>query len=890
MNERLLDRLGDLVQVRREERVHAGYFFIFYLIVGTGLAIGHGTADALFFKRYGVEYLPAVFVAHAVVLFVTTLLYAAIADRIAAERLFQYMIVALIGALAASWLLMAFPLSALIYPAYYLLYEIASDLLVLHIGVYIAQNFETQQAKRLTPVIFAGAQLGTIIGGLLLALVAPRLGVANMIGIWIGLAVTGVFFLVHRHRHYGPSPHFRPGRKGAIGVTHLVGQIGQGLRFAQRSELMRWTSLALVFTVATFYITTFAVSRIYASAFETEQRLTAFFGWLTIATGGSALLLQLFVTGRLLKRVGVGGVNLIFPSSTMASMVMLLVSSTVPAALVASLNKDALMRAFRNPVRNLLFNAIPFNMQGRARAVATGLVLPSALVLTGGFLMMFSESTSSGMFLVVGLVAAIIHLGCNFMANRAYAKGILENLRERLYVGGSGIDEMITAAGPQGMEVIRRGVAQQDDDIAIASAQVMARRFPQQAVDAIFERMSGAPVATCDRLVRLMPLADSPDFRSRLRAMLALADGHLRGTILESLFAIRDPGVRDSVESLLVSTNPRLRSVGVYGVCQFGITQLEAPARESLRELLLSDSPSQVVPALNQLARCPDAQLESELMRLLVHPNRRIWCAALEALVAWPDRHFPGLGIILAQRCRDPDVAVRRLAIGAIRLLPAGDRGDFWNAALDDRDSGVRDLAAAACMASSEDEVESIAAWLRSAQGSPRSGAAMLSRLIAFHPPRELLIGVAMSLARQAREYVRMRTRLTISSRAESHPSNVGEILKMALLERAQDLFDLALTAAGAVDDAHSASLIRAGLRSRDRRHIASAREALHHFGVREVAMELDTVLEAIDAPAKLPVPGDDFNDDLDLLSATGDPWLRECVFHFRGAMQQEAA
>jgi len=49
----LRNRVGRLLLVQEAELPRASYFFLFCLIIGMGLALGRGTSDALFFKRYG---------------------------------------------------------------------------------------------------------------------------------------------------------------------------------------------------------------------------------------------------------------------------------------------------------------------------------------------------------------------------------------------------------------------------------------------------------------------------------------------------------------------------------------------------------------------------------------------------------------------------------------------------------------------------------------------------------------------------------------------------------------------------------------------------------------------------------------------------------------------
>lgn len=161
---------------------------------------------------------------------------------------------ALVVLLAASWALMTFSDLNAVYPFYFLVYELASELLLLHATLYMSQNFETQELKRLSPLIFAGAQFGTVVGGLFLALAAKPLGVANILIVWCLLLAAAMVMILRRHRYAGISPYFRPGRKGRGGFGQAMEQVVQGLKFSGRSELVRASSFALFFMVMAFFI------------------------------------------------------------------------------------------------------------------------------------------------------------------------------------------------------------------------------------------------------------------------------------------------------------------------------------------------------------------------------------------------------------------------------------------------------------------------------------------------------------------------------------------------------------------------------------------------------------------------------------------------------------
>jgi len=887
----LRNRVGRLLLVQDAELPRASYFFLFCLIIGMGLALGRGTSDALFFKRYGFEYLPVVYLIHALSLVVTTTAYAAFVDRLPAERLFRIMLATLTVLLVAHWSAIVLLEAAIVYPLYYLLYEVASDLLMLHVGIYLAQNFDTQQAKRLTSLIFAGAQIGIIGGGMILVFGTHALGVPNLLLLWGALTLAALGLMEWQHRIKGISPHFRPGRKGPGGVAQAVTQIAQGLKFARCSPLLRWSSAALFFTVFAFYITTYSVNRIYAETFTTEESLTAFFGWLTIVTGALAILLQLLLTNRLLQRLGVRGVNLIFPVSTLASLVWLLAAYSLPAAVFGSVNKDSLMKAFRNPVRNLLFNALPGRMQGRARAFASGVVLPVALALTAGVLLITQSLVSPLYFLFAGFVAAVLYLLCNLQANRAYADGILQLLRNRLYVRDDG-SGMPTRVHIETQEALRRHVAHGDDEMAIACAAKLAEQNPRIAMEQILARLSTASPSTQDRLLKQLLRLDPAQSCYSLRRVLDQADEHLRGTFFERLFSTRDPRARSDVEALLDSENPRLAALGIYGVRQYQLVHAQARADEKLTALLSADDQGALIAALEQIARQPVLQYETDLLHLAQHVEPRVRATALTILATWPNHGMPELTQILAGRSRDEYLDVRRAAARCYRWLAPPELQRLCFLAIEDTDPVIRDRAACALLACGGVAADELILWLQGCQGSPRAQATVLDVLLRHDPSRAMLERIALCKVQQARNYAQLR--LDLENVIGTGFDPVGrELLAIVLTERAQQGVDLALAAISRVEGPGVVSLIRAGLHSGDRRDIASACEALRHLDNHSLARLITDALEDIEHSN---VRAGHWRESgatavsLSALARSGDPWLCAVVERTQSPVAAEAA
>jgi ATP/ADP translocase len=406
----MIARVSRILLIKPAERGLVGYFLVLFFLLGAGMALGRGSTDALFLKRYGIEYLPVMYIILSVMLMTVSIVYAAFSDLLPAERFFKILYSILIVVLVCNWVLMSFSGADIAYPIYFLVYEIASEILLVHATLYMGQNFETLQSKRLFPLIFAGMQIGTIAGGIFLASTVAFFGVQNMLLAWGGILALSITLIAMHHKRHGLSPYYRSSSKHKARIKQASDQMLQGVKFVKQSDLLRSLSIALFFMVITFYVLCYSVNRVYTNVFQTEESLTSFYGVLTAFNSTLALAMQIFLTNRVLRRFGVKRTNMFFPLCTAFSYVGLMFSFTLPFALIGSFNKDAIMPAFRNPVRNLFFNALPNYMQGRARAMSIALVLPLALAVTGGLLLLAQLVEDPKVILAVGATSTLAYL------------------------------------------------------------------------------------------------------------------------------------------------------------------------------------------------------------------------------------------------------------------------------------------------------------------------------------------------------------------------------------------------------------------------------------------------------------------------------------------------
>ena len=870
--------MAKLLLVRRNEWPKLSYFFLLFLVISAGLAIGRGTADALFLKRFGIQYLPVMYLALGVLMALISTVYAAYADRMAPERAFYALLGALAVVLVGNWYLMTRPDDNLAYPLYYLVFEISSEVLLMHATLYFSANFDAEQSKRLLPMTLAGLQLGEIAGGLALT-TTKVIGVQGLVLVWSALSVIAVVIVVARHRSVGVSPFFHPGRRGG-GFTRTIEQVTQGLKFTRRSPLLLHSSLAVFFMVVALYSLGYAAYAVYNESFQTEAELSWLFGVLTITSSTITLFVQLFFTGWLLNRFGVRAMNLVFPITTLASFAALIASFKLPSAIASTLNRRILLPGIRNPSRTLLFDALPDYMQGRARALSLALVLPAGYLFVGFALQALKEYHAPISYLVAGTTAGVLYMFFSLKTNRAYVEALLATLKERLFLPSEGLGTAGTVASPELFERLVEGVRHNDEQICLTYARMLVSHFPQQSEDIILERMRVASAPACDQLLHLVgPLLSEQTMR-RLEADRKQGDAHEQATVFSIRFEARDPAAQPLVQRCLVSENPRIIACGILGVFRYGMEAHRADALARWQSMLTDARKETVFAGLDlgrKLAMPPE--FVARLTSLLEHPEigvRKATLGALRRSELKPDAQLMPALETLAQSA---DPAMRVEAVECFRLLPPAERERLCAAALVDAHPTVVEAALRVLEESFEDVHERLFKWLAEASAPPRQQQLVLHYLSRHAAPRQPFEDYA---ARKLQEAAEIAQALRVLEADKTRSDAAFNLVRIVLGERFGQTLEVALQAMENLGDSFSIRIISTALKSKDPRQVARAREALSNIANSRLGDQLGQLLAGASGgePAS---QASAFKGGAEVLAwccGHVDRWLRECAEH----------
>ncbi|MEA3341806.1 MAG: Npt1/Npt2 family nucleotide transporter, partial [Chloroflexota bacterium] len=322
-------------------------------------------------------------------------------------------------------------LSGIAYPLLYMLSIVVRQTFNLQWWTYVNSFYDTRSAKRIIPVLATAARVGIIVAGqtipFLNAVISPN---RNIILLWLGalLLVALAAWL---------APRLFRGNKGASTTlnskrTSFTQNLRAGYRYVSQSPFLRWMALSTLFMMLLFALLEYYTSYIFVQSgdFGSGGELSSFLGRMSSWASLILLPFQLFLLSRLVGRMGLGNANLIFPTGTLAICGALVGWPQVSTSALGYLDRKVFRSVFRNPPDNLLYNAVPLRVKGRARAFIGGLIAPIG-ALAGGGLLLLLPLVSVEWFLPALIGASTVaYIISAFVVRRRYSQALITMLEQ----------------------------------------------------------------------------------------------------------------------------------------------------------------------------------------------------------------------------------------------------------------------------------------------------------------------------------------------------------------------------------------------------------------------------------------------------------------------------
>src|SRR5258706_5813225 len=190
----MLNRLSTFLKVRADEGRLVILVACLFACIQAGQGLGDNAASALFLLRFGVDFLPYMYIAAGVLTFIITMAYSAGLGRFEKGRFFLLIIAAfaVLLIIERAAILLAFPI---LYPVIWLTITGMGGILGTFVWNLAGEVCDARQAKRLFALFTSAGILGSVIGNAVTGLIARLLGTDNLLLLYaallgVALAVT----------------------------------------------------------------------------------------------------------------------------------------------------------------------------------------------------------------------------------------------------------------------------------------------------------------------------------------------------------------------------------------------------------------------------------------------------------------------------------------------------------------------------------------------------------------------------------------------------------------------------------------------------------------------------------------------------------------------------
>lgn len=871
----LLRIMETLFPVQRHEWPKVFMLLSVATLLGIGSSASRAASEALFLTTFGVEFLPYVQLANPILVLVSTTLYGAFASRISNDNMMIYTALLPIPIILLMRFLMVFDLLGV----YFVLFAFVlayGAVLTTSWAVYLPGHYDVQEAKRLLPFINSGLLIGTVLGGVGVALCVPVIGTINVLFIWVGtllamiIAVQGVARLftplragARKVKPNGP----KPGQKPSV-----LGNLRDGIVYSRSSALFLTTAVASIATVVTVQLIDFEYSKIFARKFPDSAQLTAFLGVVDGLTTIVALTVQWFVVPRCIRGLGVQGTNVLFPYTLTAAFGGILVAPMLLPGIFARFTRYSLMPSLRGTARTLILNAIPRKAGALVRSFNTGIVMPVGQ-WAGALILLFLKGLSIPLIIpIVGFLTSVVYILYTHKQNRAYGQALLELLREdKIHLLDLQDDEIrqldaaavdaisdrlssdqaevsqVVAELPEEQAAFMRDIVTAQEEESLAAIELLRTIGNRHAFAALRQHLPYAsPRLTAAALDALASIG-GPEATDTLRPYLCDSQPQVRIAAITGLHALGDSSLPQSVVPLSHDADVHVRAAALAVLLSYPENSEYEPAYQAWQAMLDDDDDATQMAALSVIADVPGMPLQRRLYPALTHADPSVRHQVLSVLEKLANAgRITELDAALLGVLEADDIKSRELAV---RVLAAvGTKAAFGHllALLDDEQPEVRQVLVGAMKRFGRHAVEPLLHHLQSSQTSLLAKQTALLALAHLDGVRaDQLLPFWERTLRDVYQYKLMLSRLE-----EQGPQEADTFLRVALQNDYDQILLLLVQLLAVWTSPEIASLVESGLRETDRQKRAHALEALESLSERRFRRLFLPIMEATGRPS----------------------------------------
>jgi ATP/ADP translocase/CRP-like cAMP-binding protein/HEAT repeat protein len=622
-----------IVTLRKGEGATVWLMFAYSFLAMTSHNIVRPLTKSKSIAQFGAVNMPYLLLGASVAIAVVMIAHSAASRRLPGRAIIPATQAGLVAVLIAFWFLFRLNLwwVSIAFFVFGLLYGI---LMISQFWTLANDIYDARQARRIFGFIGGGSCLGGAVGGGLTAFTVQRIGTGNLVLVSAAVLVVCIGIVLLIERRQPPSADFAPvvEEKGVGGI--------QAIRLLRESRHLQLIALVIGFAAVGGSLIDQQLNMAAEQERQTEDAISALLGLVTVYLSLIAFVLQVGLTSRIHRSLGLTFALLLLPVGLGVAGVGILVTGALWAVAGARVLDTSLRYTVDKTTREVLFLPLPSELKLRAKpfvdvtvdrfAKGAGAVLALVLIQDWGAGLDWRRLSYAGLsIMVVWIMAAMV-------ARRGYLQAFRRSLEARSLAPA---DVRVDVADAATIEALVQALSSPDETAVLYAIEML---------DSLDKRALITPL-----------LLHHESARVRARALAALA-----GTEPD-----RAAPWIPLVERLVKDTDADVRAAAVRA-----LAALRHADRATLLRAYLDDpEPRVVATAAAELAdsgRPADVEAaEAALARLVGDTRTAAAAGRRDAAAALRRIANPAFRTLLVQLIHDPEIEVARDAIASARAV-----------------------------------------------------------------------------------------------------------------------------------------------------------------------------------------------------------------------------
>ena len=680
--------LSPIVQVRNGEASTALLMFTYSFLVMTAYNAVKPITRSAFIRDLGADNLPYVLLASGLIIGVIMTGYAWLMKRLPRRWGLPLIQLIMVAVLALFWL--GFRTGQTwVSVAFYVWGQLLGLLLISQFWTMANVLYDARQAKRLFGFIGGGAPLGGMAGSAV-AVQAAVIGTTNLLllsAVVLTLAVGLVVLIVQREQLEIPeAPDADVPKAEKVGAQESVALLRRSRHLQVIAVIISLAAIGAAIVDQQLNMAAEATS-----GRDDVDGITAFLGLIGVWTSGISLFVQVWLTSRIHRFLGVGFALMILPTGLGATAIVMLLNAALWAPAMARILDQSLRYSVDKTTREILFLPLSADVKLRAKtfvdvtvdrgAKAVAALLLLVLVQPWGLALDWQRLSYASLGMMV------IWLLMSMKARRGYLAAFRRSLERREVEPTTlrlGVADLST------VETLVEELAHPDEQRVLYAIEVLESLDKRNLVTPLLLHHD----ATAVRARALKALGDvrsdiAQQWVPAIERLLGDPSPEVRVAAVGAIAKIRQADVAAFVRPLLDDADPRM--VATAGIVLAGSDQpQDAAAGEEALSRLAADTRATSADVRREVAlairHVGNRRCAPLLIPLLYDPDQAVAAEAMRSVRALGVRDFlfvPTLISLLRHRdlksgARDALVTHGEDVLDALAHFLADPNEDMW--------------------------------------------------------------------------------------------------------------------------------------------------------------------------------------------------------------------